>query len=317
MLNGVAAFALFGFVVGLLEGYFTGIIRLQRDELAQQLEINEAYRSELEAQNSALYELEQTNRRMNRFLVHDLKNHVGCVLGCAGLLLKRAGENGWAQRDQDTLETVLRQAERMKGAVCDVLEQARLGTRPWIHLESAQATDVLHEARASVPLAPGEGKVGIDPVAQGDFSVTCEPRLVVRVLANLVLNAVQHNAAGVEVSIGAICRDGEAVFYCADNGKGIPRSMRHKVFEEFRSETLARELVPSYGLGLSFCRAAIEAQGGRIWFETARGVGSTFLFTVPIAAVGDSQTARARRAATSDRIETMGTSEWYTDVKAS
>jgi two-component system OmpR family sensor kinase len=262
MLHGAVAFALFGFVIGLLEGYFTGIIRSQRDELARQLEINRAFRGELEAKNSALLELEEKKRRMTQFLVHDLKNHVGCVLGYMKLLLKRARENDWQQRDQNVLTTVIRQAERMSGAVCDVLEQARLEHQPWIHLQPAQATDILCDARASVALNPGEGRVGIDLDAPEDLVVTCEPRWIVRVLTNLALNAVRHNPRGVQVTIGARHEDREAVFFCTDDGRGIPRSIRHKVFEEFTSDTQKNESVPSFGLGLSFCRAAVQRHIG-------------------------------------------------------
>jgi K+-sensing histidine kinase KdpD len=313
MLHGAVAFALFGFAIGLLEGYFTGIIRSQRDELAQQLEINRAYRDELEAKNSALCELEQENRRMTRFLIHDLKNHVGCVLGYTKLLLKRARENEWQQRDQNVLTTVIRQAERMNGAVCDVLEQARLEHRPWIHLQPAQATDILCDARESVALNPGEGRVRIGLDAPEDLLVTCKPRWIVRVFANLVLNAVRHNPRGVQVTIGAKRWDKEAVFFCTDDGKGIPRSIRHRVFEEFTCETKTNEPVPSFGLGLSFCKAAVEAQGGRIWFETARGAGTTFFFSLPVAGGSCSQNGKAFKVVDRDRAVTVETSQWYAD----
>lgn len=311
MLHGAVAFAAFGFMIGLIEGYFTGIIRSQRDELARQLDINRANRGELEAQNSALRKLEQMNRRMTRFLVHDLKNHVGCVLGYSKFLLKRACENDWRQRDQDALTTVIRQAERMNGAVCDILEQARLEHRPWIHSQPAKAIDILREGRASAALAPGEGSVGVDLDVPDDLVVTCEPRLIVRVIANLVLNAVRHNSTGVGVTVGVERRDREAVFFCADNGKGIPHSIRHRVFEEFSSEARPSESNPSYGLGLSFCRAAVEAQGGRIWFDTSKGRGTTFFFSVPIPDDSCSQAGKTYKVIATDCVVTMETSQWY------
>jgi len=279
--HGAFAFAVFGLAIGMIEGYGTAIIRLQRDSLARQLQFNRAYRYELESQNTALRELEQTKRRTTRFLVHDLKNHIGCVLGYTNLLLKRARTNGWQQRDQDALMTVRRQAARMEGAVRDVLELAKLERQPRLELRRLPAVNVLREATTASAIGPEDGTVAVDAEVPSELTVDCDPALIVRVMINLVGNAVKHNGDDVIVTLGAHDGPKSVIFTCTDTGRGVPEGIRDRLFDEFTSSHRKEHTTPSYGLGLAFCRAAVEAHGGRIWFETQNGVGTSFLFSLP------------------------------------
>ena len=274
-------FALFSLVIGSMDGYYRSVVRFQRDDLAAELEINEAYRQELEIQNAALHDLGQMKRRMTRFLVHDLKNHIGCVMGYSNLLLKRARAGGWRPRDLDALVAVSRQATRMEGAVRDILELAKLEHQPELDLHSSPAVVILREAVVASAVGPGEGTVVLDDDVPADLLVDCDPALIVRVLANLVVNAVRHNEDDVVVTLGAHEDPWSIVFTCADTGQGIPEEIRGQLFDEFTSSTGEDEETPSYGLGLAFCRAAVEAHGGKIWFESQLGEGTTFLFAFP------------------------------------
>jgi signal transduction histidine kinase len=127
MLPMALVFATFSMVIGAMDGYYRSLLRFQRDDLASQLVVNERYRQRLETQNSALKELSRTKRRMTYFLMHDIKNHLGCVLGYAKLLLGRDENATWSEGDRDAVAKINRQATRMAGAVRDVLDLA-LGT---------------------------------------------------------------------------------------------------------------------------------------------------------------------------------------------
>lgn len=96
-------FAVFSLAIGAIDGFYRSLVRFQRDDLGRQLDVNVAFRRELESQNTALRELELTRRRMTHFLVHDLKNHLGCVLGYSQMLLSRAERSGRQERDRDAL----------------------------------------------------------------------------------------------------------------------------------------------------------------------------------------------------------------------
>jgi signal transduction histidine kinase len=134
-------------------------------------------------------------------------------------------------------------------------------------------------------LGPAEGVVEIGEVRPPGLNVECDPALVERVIANLVLNAVRHNEANVRVRVDAAKVDGEIHVRCTDDGRGIPEDVRESLFQEFVSGESRddRERGPSFGLGLAFCKAAVQAHGGRIWFETDKGRGTTFVVALRLA----------------------------------
>src|SRR5205085_5163150 len=83
-------------------------------------------------------------------------------------------------------------------------------------------------------------------------------------------------------------------FSIADTGEGIPEQAREWVFDKFwQAEYRRTERKPSWGIGLTFCKMAAEAHGGRIWVESEVGRGSTFSFTIPLGGPASSANAAA------------------------
>jgi two-component system, OmpR family, phosphate regulon sensor histidine kinase PhoR len=118
---------------------------------------------------------------------------------------------------------------------------------------------------------------GLPPV-RGD-----EERLG-QLLVNLVHNAIKFSPAGGVVTVSAREEGGMVVVTVVDEGEGIPRSERRRVFERFYKVDRARQRGQGgTGLGLAIARHIAEAHGGRLWLESREGVGSTFSFSVPLA----------------------------------
>ena len=110
-----------------------------------------------------------------------------------------------------------------------------------------------------------------------------------RTLVNLLGNAIKFSLSGgsIVLSVRADERNGEVVFAVRDAGEGIPAEAFDKIFEKFgQVETRKAGRKMSTGLGLTFCKMAVEAHGGRIWVESEIGKGSTFSFTIPIRPAG-------------------------------
>jgi signal transduction histidine kinase len=281
MLPMALVFALFSSVIGAVDGYYRSLLRFQRNDLAAQLAINERYRSQLEVQNSELIELSRVKRRMTYFLVHDIKNHVGCVLGYAKLLLGRNEGSVWSEKDQDAVAKISGQATRMAGAVKDMLDLAKLERHPELKIQPEPVITMLHNSQKSAALDPGHRQLCI----KTDFPIVlhadCNRGMVERVLANLICNAVRHNGEDVTVTLSAKPIENGVVLSCADSGHGIQDAIRERLFDEFASSSRNDGPTQSYGLGLAFCKAAVEAHGGKIWFETESGKGTTFSFTIP------------------------------------
>jgi chemotaxis family two-component system sensor kinase Cph1 len=114
------------------------------------------------------------------------------------------------------------------------------------------------------------------PSACGDFA------LITNVLRHLIRNAIEYCVTtSPRVHISARRVELDWVFSVADNGPGIEPAFQGRVFGVFKR--LHGKEHPGSGLGLAFCKKAIESQGGRIWMESTPGAGSTFYFTLPTA----------------------------------
>ena len=107
-----------------------------------------------------------------------------------------------------------------------------------------------------------------------------------QVFVNLLHNAVKFSPDGGDVTVSVSNGAAEVVVAIADDGVGIPRSAQARIFERFYKVDRARVRgeAGGTGLGLAIARHIIEQHGGRIWVESAEGVGSTFSFSIPIAA---------------------------------
>ena len=112
------------------------------------------------------------------------------------------------------------------------------------------------------------------PAVTGDFEI------LTKVLQHLIRNAVEYCGAPVpRVHISSQRADSDWVFSVADNGPGIDPAFQGRVFGVFKR--LHGKEHPGNGLGLAFCKKAIEGHGGRMWLESTPGAGSTFYFTLP------------------------------------
>jgi signal transduction histidine kinase len=273
----MALFGFFSAAIALINGYYRSRLALQRDRLAQQAEL-------LSEKNERLVKLEQANRRHTQFMVHDFKGHLGTILGTAEQLLEeKQKEPTCPPVEVEALTRIRRQARRMAGAVMDLLEFARLQESPTLRRERTPVSKLLKTAAADLSLPAQVGQAEVGPDERNCPDVTVDGRIIERVLVNLALNALKHNKPGTRVVIDACApwEAGEVRFTCADDGRGLSSAAVASLFKEFgtRDETDQED---STHLGLAFCKAAVEAHGGRIWCESSEGRGACFTFTVPL-----------------------------------
>jgi two-component system, NtrC family, sensor histidine kinase KinB len=106
--------------------------------------------------------------------------------------------------------------------------------------------------------------------------------MIRRVLINLLENAIKYTPVRGEITVAGEVEGDWVKLSIKDNGPGIPRDAREHIFDKFirlQSDRFPRGV----GLGLAFCRLAVQAHGGQIWVESQEGAGSRFLFTIPAA----------------------------------
>lgn len=105
--------------------------------------------------------------------------------------------------------------------------------------------------------------------------------MITRVVINLTENGIKYTPKGGQVWLSAKQVDNMVEISVRDTGPGIPEEMRVRVFDKF-SRVKYKNAPKGIGLGLAFCRLAVEAHGGRIWVESDGKNGSNFKFTLPI-----------------------------------
>jgi signal transduction histidine kinase len=147
----------------------------------------------------------------------------------------------------------------------------------------------------TVSLLVGDAVEAVSPSAEGreqtirwsiavdDLpSVFVDVDMIRRVMINLLENAIKYTPFRGQIEIGAEA-DGDFVrVYVVDNGPGIPETESERIFDKF---TRLKNKTGSSGLGvgLAFCKLAVQGHGGRIWVEPAPEHGSKFVFTLPVA----------------------------------
>ena len=113
--------------------------------------------------------------------------------------------------------------------------------------------------------------------------VWVDAEMIKRVLINLLENAVKYSPSESQIILGSQVNDEHVLIWVQDNGSGIPEADQNRIFDKF-TRLHSQNGPRGFGLGLAYCRLAVEANGGRIWVENNPGGGSCFKLTMPIEA---------------------------------
>src|SRR5918992_1323276 len=240
----------------------------------------------LEESYRKLRELEKVRDDLMKMIVHDLKSPLTSVLAALEMVLD--GDFGAVSEGQRrALGDAEAKAEDLLALIEDLLEVARLEEAS-IQLDlqpiapAALITEILHEWH--MRLAQEEAIATMD-VADDTPVFHADKGLVKRVFSNLIQNALTHSPRSVMIAVRARpdAASGGVLFTVADNGPGIPQEYHEIIFRKFeQAKTPSTPRVRSSGLGLAFCKLAVDAHGGRIWVQSAEGKGSQFHFTLPV-----------------------------------
>jgi len=224
-----------------------------------------------------LRRLEQARDTLVHMLVHDLRSPLQAIIMRLDFARDRARELDEPEM-LDDLESVVVSAQVMKEMVSNVLDVSRFeeGLMP-LQPVSFDVEAVVVEA---IELVGSSTAIRLHNDALGAFCFA-DPALIRRVAANLVANACRFSNGEVEVTISAT---NECVRVdVRDSGPGIAPEHQQRIFEKFGQVDGGKEAAAgrSTGLGLSFCKLAVDASGGAIGVESNVGNGALFWFSVP------------------------------------
>mgnify|MGYP005853022511 CR=1 FL=1 len=233
---------------------------------------------ELKTNYARLRELEQLRDSLTHMVAHDMKSPLLAV-----------------QLSLDVLRFSVPRSDR---GITEILETARAGLNSVVQM-IAQMIDVSRLETGSMPLdyAPSElGELAAEmiekhrPIAGPRSLVLEHPAPVVaevdadlvrRVLANLIGNAIKFTHERGRIRVAVAASEGQARLEVTDDGPGIAPELHVHIFEKFGQVQNADAHLGT-GLGLTFCKMAVEAHGGAIGVRSSPGAGSTFWFTVPL-----------------------------------
>ncbi len=227
--------------------------------------------------------LEKMREDLTHMVIHDLRNPLGSIMGSLQLI-----HTAYVERDQTLpvgklVRIALNSGQKLYRLIDSLLDLARLEAgetglnRTYVSLEP-----LVREAVDQVqPMILTKEQTLDVEVAPDLPTVLADRDMLMRVLMNLLDNAIKFTARHGHIALRVERNENEVVFTVADSGAGIPPEDRQRIFDRFvRLES--PESGGGTGLGLAFCRLAVEAHGGRIWVESEVGQGSRFKFTLPL-----------------------------------
>lgn len=244
---------------------------------------------EVADQYARLRRLEQQRDSLVHMIAHDLRTPLTGItvyLELSEMRLARLGQPEVAAE----LSEARQHAQMLNEMVSDMLDVSRFEAAAMpLRCEPVDLVDAARNTIGQLRWATGETMVVLLP-AEHPVTAWADLRMIRRVIANLVGNAAKFSPKGERVIVTVQNDDGRAVVRVSDRGPGIPAEHHARIFEKFgQVEEGSLKAVRSSGLGLTFCRLAVEAHGGRIGVESAPGAGSTFWFEVPAGTLPASQ----------------------------
>jgi signal transduction histidine kinase len=234
--------------------------------------------------------LEKMREDLTRTMVHDLRNPLTAIIGAIDMM-EINGDN--LLPEQRRMMAIARKRTLgMIRLIKDILDVSKLESRqiPLKRGEVSLANLIDETLQAQLPLAT-EKNLRLD----SDISAALPPvwidsRLIERVLQNLVGNAIKFTPTGGSVRVTAKAvpnvanpetgHSSQLYLTVSDSGPGISPELKSRLFQKF---VTGHQTESGSGLGLAFCKLAVEAHGGQIWVESEPGQGSTFNITLPVA----------------------------------
>ncbi|MEY4744838.1 MAG: hypothetical protein RL272_783 [Candidatus Parcubacteria bacterium] len=228
----------------------------------------------------------EIDRRKSEFISiasHQLRSPLTGIKWLTDML--RKGDLGKLDpKQQKVADQIFEANERLVSLVNELLNVSRLEvgtTKP-----SPVMTDMaklMHDAIADFEPVLAAKKQALKYDAGAMPTIFVDPLLTREVVANLLSNASKYSPDGSTVTLSAKEQEGEFRISVSDQGIGIPPADQKKMFQKFfRAENAAKSSITGTGLGLYVVKSVVELQGGRIWFESAVGKGTTFYVTFPL-----------------------------------
>lgn len=229
-------------------------------------------------------EMRELDRLKDEFISvasHEMKTPLTVIKGYSQILTKRLETADGKSGELDMAKRIMDQTNRLTVLTDRLLDVSRIQfgrlelAREAVDL-SALVEDVAERLRLST-----DGHT-LNVSSQSAVKVEADPTRIEQVITNLITNAVKYSPEGTAIDVALEQANGDAVISVRDRGFGIPRERQPQIFQRFYRATTDQRKT-GLGLGLYVTKGIVEAHGGKIWFESEEGKGSTFYVRLPAA----------------------------------
>jgi len=244
----------------------TAEINLQKEEILSQAE-------QLQVTNSKLIELDYYKESLTQMIVHDLKSPLGVICGMPDIL-----------REGDNLNLIKSAGKQMLDLVTNILDvQKYENSEMKLQKEDIRLKKMVDETIVHTQYLHTSKKINFKNLITNEAYAYADKEILTRVFINIITNAIKYTRRDGEIEINTIQSNKDILtIYVKDNGAGIPSGMLNKIFDKYvQAQAKKAGKTRSTGLGLTFCKLAIEAHNGEIWAESEQEKGATFYFTLP------------------------------------
>lgn len=244
-----------------LRGYL-----LQAVETTKQKQVE----AKLKASNEELEQYAHT-------ISHDLKNPIIAIMSYIKLIYRKY-EDVFDDENKMISNEVLERSERLLDMIDDLLNYSKLNSTQ-INYQAVNVNDVLKSAIENIIIDIDKKNADIEYDNMPDM-IIADKTLLVSIFQNLISNAVKYCDKLPKIRISYEENDTHWIFKIADNGIGISKADKEKIFNLFHRIENENDAYSGYGIGLSMCKKIVEKHQGTITVESVLGEGSTFIFTI-------------------------------------
>ncbi|MFH1282968.1 MAG: hybrid sensor histidine kinase/response regulator [bacterium] len=240
----------------------------------------------LEESYRELKQLGALKDNLTSLIIHDLKSPIASGIATLTLFWEKH-KNDYNSLVEDMISKIKRNYKIQQDLITDILEINRMDNNE-IKLEKKKiSVDKLID-ESIIQTEPAAIQKGISiskslgerlPILIGD------EQYILRVLSNLINNSIKYTPSSgiINISVSFDNEKQHFIFCIRDNGQGVEKEDLSRIFDRyFQVDPTAPQSRRGVGLGLSFCKMAVELHGGKIWIESEKGAGSSFYFTVPV-----------------------------------
>jgi len=231
-------------------------------------------------------DLKQLDKMKDEFIFlasHNLRTPLTIIKGYTERLLESAVLGA---EEKESLSKVSQSTKDLEATTESLLNLVALekSNKPLIK-KAVDLPDILRKAVNALSETAAEKKINfiLELPGEGFPKIEADPQRLPQAFSGLVDNAIKFNKAGGKVTVRLAKKDNQALVSVSDTGIGIPEEEKDLIFKKFhRATDILTYNYEGIGLGLYLTKLIIEAHQGKIWFESKKGVGTTFYVEIPV-----------------------------------